>query len=355
MGKKHDFITPKVLSFITTYRCTAACEECCFGCSPSGEGTLSYEEMEEAMIAAHRLGGLRAVVFTGGECFLLKEDLTRAVQCATDLGLQTRCVTNGYWAKSPETGRERVAELVDAGLKELNISTGDQHQKFVSLETVENAAVIAVEAGLLTRIVVEETAQRACTAQEVAGLPKLKPLLAVEPAKGENKPLDIIESPWMPMDHDRTIEQSRQRTLNREKLSRCQGCSSIFSTVVRSPDDEGFGLCCGLSRKEIGELNRPFEASAVEATLQEAGEDFLKIWLHVEGPERILAWAAGKEPEIVWEERYAHQCHACLALFRDPLVSRTLLAHYHERLDDVLLRYSMSLHAQELLEADTFN
>jgi hypothetical protein len=43
----------------------------------------------------------------------------------------------------------------------------------------------------------------------------------------------------------------------------------------------------------------------------------MKIWLFVDGPERILAWAAGKDPRIEWENRYAHHYHACLTLFDD--------------------------------------
>ena len=310
--------------------------------------------MEEAILSAHRLGALKTVVFTGGECFLLKEDLTRAVQCAAALGLNTRCVTNGYWAKSLDYGRKRLAELVDAGLSELNLSTGDYHQKYVSLETIENAVALAMESALMTRIVVEETAYRSCTAKTVANLPGIKPFLSIEPASNGLKILDVIESPWMPMDYCESIEQSKTRMLNREKLSRCKGCSSIFSTVVRSPDANGFGICCGLSRKEIDEMNKPFVAQDLDGILANAGEDFLKIWLHVDGPERILAWAASKNNLIQWENRYSHQCHACLALFHDPCVRETLQAHYSERIEDVLIRYSMSLHAQDLLEAETF-
>lgn len=310
--------------------------------------------MEEAIVSAHRLGSLKTVVFTGGECFLLKDDLVRAVKLATQLGLRTRCVTNGYWAKSLQYGRKRLAELVDAGLSELNVSTGDYHQIFVPLDVIENATVLAMEITLTTRIVVEETGHRKCTAGKVANLPEVKRSLAIQPVPGQPKVLEIIESPWMPMDHEKTILQRRERMLNREKLSKCTGCRSIFTTIVRSPDSDGLGVCCGLSRGRIGELNKPFVAQDLEETLTAAGEDFLKIWLHVDGPERILAWAASRNPSIRWEDCYSHQCHACLAVFHDPEVRETVRTHYKERVEDVLVRYSMSLHAQDLLEVETF-
>jgi hypothetical protein len=88
--------------------------------------------------------------------------------------------------------------------------------------------------------------------------------------------------------------------------------------------------------------------------LQEAGRDFIKIWLFVDGPERILAWAASKNQAIQWENRYSHHCHACLALFENAEVRRTILEHYRERVDDVLLRYNVRLREQELREAEVY-
>ncbi len=69
--------------------------------------------------------------------------------------------------------------------------------------------------------------------------------------------------------------------------------------------------------------------------------DFLKIWLFVEGPERILAWAASYDSTIEWENPYAHNCDACRALFSDPRVQSVIQNNYHERIDDVLRQYAI--------------
>jgi hypothetical protein len=66
-----------------------------------------------------------------------------------------------------------------------------------------------------------------------------------------------------------------------------------------------------------------------------------EIWLFVDGPERILAWAASKNPQIDWEGRYMHHCQVCLALFQNPLIRETIADNYRERVDDVLMRYSV--------------
>jgi len=51
---------------------------------------------------------IRAVVFTGGECFLLGDGLTQGIERAARAGRGTRCVTNGYWATSREAAERRL-------------------------------------------------------------------------------------------------------------------------------------------------------------------------------------------------------------------------------------------------------
>lgn len=341
-----DHILPRTLTLITTYRCTAACEHCCFECTPKSEGTLSLDDMIEAVDAAASLGSIRTVVFSGGECFLKFEDLRQAIVRATTHGMTTRCVTNGFWAKNIERGRALISQLRDAGLNELNISTGDQHARFVPINSVENAATLGVEAGMVTRVVVEEFVGRSTTKDALCSRPAIRTLLASANRESDNtEPLfDILESPWMPMDHEAQIES--ERLLTTAKLPACKGCESIFTTIVRAPEGS-LGICCGLSRRMIPEMNRPFEADHLAETLSDCGEDFMKIWLYTDGPEKIIAWAAGHDPEIQWQGRFAHQCHACLALFKDPRLARVIREHFRERVDDVLLRYSALLSQQD--------
>lgn len=67
-----------------------------------------------------------------------------------------------------------------------------------------------------------------------------------------------------------------------------------------------------------------------------AGEDFLKRWIRVEGPERILAWATTHNPDLRWEDMYAHRCQACLRLYQDPVVRQTIRDRHQEKVADVV-------------------
>jgi organic radical activating enzyme len=345
-----SYIYPWTLTILGTYRCTAMCKDCCFDSNPWIRQRLDLETICSFIEAASSYPSLQNVVFSGGECFLLGKDLATAVQAAARKGLRTRCVTNGYWAKSVRHGRKRLQELKDAGLCELNISTGDYHQQWVPEESVVNAAFLSVELELdSTVIVVELQKSRRVTVDRLLQNPRLRAL-------NENSPsnhFSIIESPWMPMDAGEKIDQHPERLLSRQNLHLRSGCKSVFTTVVVTPTRK-VGFCCGLSRELIPELNAEWGEKSLFELLDEAGRDFIKIWLFVDGPEKILAWAASKNPAIDWEHRYAHQCHACLALFHDPLVRRTLAERYRERVDDVLMRYSIRLRQQELLEGAVY-
>jgi Radical SAM superfamily len=347
---RRGHIGPRAVTILGTYRCTAACKDCCFDSNPGIAGRLTLDRIIDFIGQAAELRSVRMVVFSGGECFLLGADLVKAVEFAAGRGLTTRCVTNGYWARSLLRGETILAPLRAAGLSELNISTGDFHQRFVSEETVVNAVELALACGMdRTLLVVELREGSRVTAANLLKNVRLRKCLEEH---GQRR-FGLIQSPWMPMDPQRVSEQTRGRLLSRDTVPARGGCHSIFTTAVLTPSNH-IGVCCGLSRERIPELNYSAAERRLEDVLDEAGRDFIKIWLFVDGPERILAWAASKNNGIQWENRYAHHCHACLALFDDPRVRQTILEHYRERVDDVLLRYNVRLREQELLDGAVY-
>jgi len=344
------YIHPRTLTILGTYKCTAMCKNCCFDSNPWLTQRLSLDSILSFIEEGSQYSSVELVAFSGGECFLLGEDLVRAVEFATGKGLRTRCVTNGYWAKSLQHGRRRLQQLRDAGLCELNISTGDYHQQWVSEETVVNAACLGVELKLeSTLIVIELQKDRRVSTKSLLENPHI---FALMQNRAESN-FSIIESPWMPMDAQEIVDQPVERLLTRKNVHKRGGCKSVLSTIVVTPTRQ-LGLCCGLSRELIPELSIEWGENSLSELLAEAGREFMKIWLFVDGPERILAWAASKNPQIDWECRYAHHCHACLALFQDPLVRATISENYRERVDDVLMRYSVLLSHQELLEGAVY-
>jgi len=160
------------LGLLVTTRCTAACKHCCFGCTPkgdqmSGDVTMTLDEMKSYVSQAARLtpGGLGRLGFSGGEPFLLQNDLVEIVRFArTFQPLRIECNTAVYWANSVKAARYRLQPLRDAGLDRLTISTDDFHTEFIRLENVQIALEVAQEVGLdvvLNSVVTKKTRSQA--------------------------------------------------------------------------------------------------------------------------------------------------------------------------------------------------
>jgi hypothetical protein len=140
----------------------------------------------------------------------------------------------------------------------------------------------------------------------------------------------------MPLSPEEAADYPDGATIDSSNLFGRGGCDSVLSTTTVQADGT-IGACCGISLRLIPELQlgHVSEVSINQAD-QLAQRDFLKRWIRVDGPERILAWAATIDPEIRWEGLYSHRCQACLRLYSDARVRRVIREHYREKAADVL-------------------
>jgi hypothetical protein len=327
--------TAHTLTILPTYKCTAACQDCCFGSNPSIEGRIPQERILQYISEGAALG-MKNLVFSGGESFILGDDLDQAIWHATKLGMGTRVVTNGYWAISEESAKKRLERIQLSGLTEINFSTGDFHQKFVPIERVVNGALASYSLGIRCVIMIEVRKGRSFTKETLLKDKRLSELL-----KQNDKPnlLSIVESPWMPVYDSKDIPQDDTLLANKSNIASKKGCDSILSTFVVDPS-ERLGACCGLTREQIPEMNMgSLGEKSMKNMVNEAFDDFLKIWIFVDGPEKILAWASTKDTSIKWENKYAHICHACRDLYQDNKVKQVIKKYYEEKMLDVYFKY----------------
>jgi hypothetical protein len=315
------------ITFITTYQCTAACKECCFESSPTlDSGKLTFEFMKGVMDEAIKtLPSLKLVVFSGGECFMLKDQLFKTIAHATHNGLHTRCVTNGYWGKTPASAARNAARLRDAGISEMNISTGMDHQEWVPLQSVVNCAEALLRENIFTLVTIEkDTAQSTCweTAHDA-----LKALREAHPAK-----LRIICNSWMPF-HKDAVQRADQRAYNVDK-----GCDQLFSNLVITPY-KMLSACCGLTYEHIPEMRMGLVgAKPLGGFVTDIAEDFLKIWIHMDGPKEIVRKITGK-PANELMDGTVHICQACAILHQNEPFRKALQARYQEFLPEVVGRF----------------
>ncbi|HAZ08863.1 MAG TPA: radical SAM protein [Elusimicrobia bacterium] len=328
---------PTHLTILPTYRCTAACEQCCFESSPQISGRLPLDNILEYIDeAASSFPSLKLVVFSGGECFLLRDDLDAAISRVTERGLMSRCVTNGYWATSARAAADRVAALKQAGLTEINFSTGDNHQRFVPFDRVALGAVATAAAGIRTIIAVEGYRESAFSVEAALEHPTIKEFRDARPARGG---LSFFSNVWIPFRSDSAVSQDPSLASGGDASA--EGCDNVLENVVITPHQR-VSSCCGLTFEHIPEMKLgPAGVVSLKDIYYSQFDDFIKLWLRVEGPERILQFAASKNPRVVYPQDLSHPCQSCAELFRNQEVRKTLRDCYPEKIHDVIFRYKM--------------
>lgn len=314
------------LTLVTTYKCTAACEQCCFGCTPESEGRLSLAAMKGAISEAkHDFPRLQLVAFTGGECFLLKQDLFAAIEHATSLGLATRCVSNGSWGKSLRAAAATARRCRQAGLSELNISTGLDHAKFVPIESVINAASAALAQNIRVAVTIEQDDEASSFASQLLD-DRMQALIRSHPTR-----LHIMVNSWMPF----TLDEKRRK----KSSQTAEGpCPQLFGNIVVTPFKQ-IAACCGLTYEHIPEM---ILGTLGEGSLRQAADaqldDLVKVWLHVEGPAGIARALLPSQEAKALIDRCDHICELCARV------------HQHQTIRDTPLE-RWAGHATRLLQA----
>ena len=314
-----------------TFRCVANCTSCGTLSNPNDKTKLTLPTIKKCIIQAKR-SNFANIVFTGGEATLCWKNLLKAIKETKKQGMMTRLVTNAHWAKNPQKTLTTIKTLKEAGLDEINFSTGDEHAKFVPIQNVINAISASIFHHLKPAIMVEDRNGRTITKNKILRNPEIKKILAKDKSN-----LTFMESPWMPLDPFKIEQYQKTVTANKENLDSFMSCDTVLQSLTVLSDGN-ISTCCGFGARLIPELivsnvHTPnFIANAIENT----ENDFMKIWLHYEGPIKILAWAAEKNPAIKWENMYAHCCQACLRIYKDPVVMQTIKENYREKIGQVI-------------------
>jgi len=303
---------------------------------------MPHRRLEALIDEARDVQGIRAVVFTGGECFLLGRRLDALVARANSAGFVTRCVSNAYWADTPRRASDRIRRLVDAGLREINLSTGTNHSRFVPVRSVLNAAEAAAEAGLVTLINIEAFDEADVDTSAILASPTIRKMI-------DNHKLAVRTSVWIGAGG--TGRVTHKATQSRFAKGNQTACSTILSVLAVTPDQR-LSSCCGLLMNHIAPLSLGSVAQdTLTSVIARAPNDLLKLWLRVEGPERILEFASRYLPGYRLPVTVTHPCQTCLHLFRDNKVLEVLADRCHGVEDRVIALYVAGLAAAEVSRA----
>lgn len=327
---------PDCISIITTYKCTAECRECCFECGPYQQARISNKQIRKAIDEAVDMGTVKFIVWTGGECTLLGKDLIEGIRYANSKGLPSRIVSNGWWARNRKLAKQKLIPLIEAGLVELNISTGDNHQEFVKADTAIRAAVVGAELELSSVISVEKTSNSKFTPETLIKSSVYRNFIDSE-KNTEN--LKIINPVWVSF-HDDTKYGYSKSELNNPDLEK--GCSNLFTFIGVNPFGKIIG-CCGLTMRYIGAMNL---GSLDTKTLSEAYmyqyDDLIKKWIFVDGPLKIIEQVKKWDSQVKIP-KFPHNCLYCAYMYNNSKIRDLILRNYKEVEDEINTKFNSKI------------
>lgn len=237
-----------------------------------------------------------------------------------------------------------------SGLSELNISTGDNHQEYIPFDRVMNAAVAGVELGLVSVITVEKTSNSIFKLDDV-----YNHNLYIELSKNQEK-LDrfkALSTVWVSFHEDQKYEYDSDMV---DLPEIANGCDNLFSMAVVDPQSQALS-CCGISVEYVKELQLG-EVTSKPNSLKELYDlqkyDFMKQWLYVDGPVKILRQVKKWNPNIKVPKFY-HFCQTCAYIFNSEQVKQTILENYDEIIDTVQIRFVNKIRLKQLMQNTDLN
>lgn len=331
MDLKH--IKPKTLVFVTTHKCSAQCKNCCFSCSPQKTQRLTIGEMVNYInqVKNDFLDSVKLLVLTGGESFLLGNELNMVIEYAHSQGFRTRIVTNGFWANSEEIAIKRLSQLKKNGLDEINFSTGDEHLQWIPLENIYNGIKASMDQGIVTAVNIETHDSSSFNSTTFINQGAL--FKYFDKTK-YHTPLHVVSGLWVPFARHEQITYEKRRNLHP-----IFGCDSILSTLAISPYSQLMS-CCGLPSEyltifRLGNLK--------EHTIKELYEsqyrDLFKLWLYTEGPHNIMEYIYEKMG--ITEPIIGHTCQICANILKNKENIDCLRQNYDDIRNRVLFKYSL--------------
>ncbi len=321
---------PASITILPTYRCNAACAECCFESNPSIKHRMTRQDILDLISRIPKeMPHVRFVVFSGGEVTLLREDLLVAISLLTKLGLGSRVVSNGHWGRTDQSAAWWIDQFLTAGLSELNLSTGDEHKEFVPFDSVARAASHAVHRGLLTMIVVEGKDTSRFNMEELRTHPLIAEILNSDQMRQK---LILLTNIWMPFHSGTDITNE---SVLAEQQS--EGCDNIFENFVVNP--YGYLMsCCGLTMEYIPELKvGHINSDHLQEAYSEQYTNLLKLWIWLDGTRLIFDQAvarSGLDKQMI----SPHVCSICAQIFQDPDLRRTVGELVAEKAEEIVFR-----------------
>jgi len=295
---------PRSLALLLTYKCNFLCDHCSVSAGPNRREVLTINHVRRVIEEAYTVPSIRTIVFTGGEPTLYLDVLEAGISLAHDKGFVTRLVTNAWWAKTPKQADRFLQNIRAAGLDELNVSYDDFHlpylERFGGEQNVLNAVRAAAELGMTVLV---------GTVLHPGSRIKSSYLRQTFQDAGIQEGVKFLEDFVFPLGRARQKLPAHLFISDPGTIER-GACGDAGQTLAILPDGNLL-FCCGhivnSKAQAIFSVDNLASGATLAKVIERIQRNVLYWWLHLEGPEAVLA-------ELGVKKKFQRKCEACFYL-----------------------------------------
>lgn len=298
------------LTLFLTWRCTIACTHCGFFCGPKRTGRMALDTALRLIDEAAALDDeLRMVAYSGGEPFLLYDDLLACMRRAAELGKAAGLVSNCSWAGDDAVVHQRLDALRDLGLEEFIVSLDDYHLAHVPLENVRRVVHGALDRGVRVGVNVLAT--------QTGGLRRahVPELLGLNPEQTAPERMWMQESSPLLFGRAKRHFRREELIVHPEQAFQGLACHYVTRNMVVSPEGRVYA-CCGFGGSTesgpaaltcMGDLRE----EPLEVLFRQAQGNLALNIMASHGPLKLLELARDVDPGVVTPRDFVSPCDIC--------------------------------------------
>jgi hypothetical protein len=247
---------------------------------------------------------------------LLGRELDERFAQAKRAGFLVITTTNGYWAINESAAIQRMERAAAAGLSQITLSTGPMHAPFVPPSRVVDAAIAAFDLGLAVRISIEETLDTAFDMNAIAGDRRIL-------SRCDSPRMTLTRHPWIENPARGPAKKFKHHPQNSAFLPSAKaGCEIVLDDLTVTAEMD-LVCCCGYHLDSIPDLHMGSVATrSLLEVVESYPDDFLKVMLHVAGPEMTLLFIKRFAPDYEVPIQNVQMCQSCLHLHTDAIAMR---------------------------------
>jgi len=309
---------PLEIALMYSHQCNMTCKHCGILSSPQNKTKMPFDDAKRYIDEAAGIPRFKKVTFTGGEPMLFQDEHAELMSRCKDYRLQTRMVTNGFWATTVDKGLAVLSRMKDAGLTEVNFSADQFHLEFGKPETLRNALECARILNF-TRIISFVSNSPELPLDQLSrmyGLPRHE-LADLHDYEGNYRSIASQKNEKMfvwaggLIGLGRAADHPEMLHYYPVDIFLSNGCGEVVNKSVIYPDGDLQACCCAGGKIKMFTVGNLHQDSMLDLFRKMYGRSHYRF-INAFGPKAVYDEIVKARPDLARSGKYTSICEVCV-------------------------------------------